>query len=141
MSSSLVLRLLFGASIFALHAAGQNSQLRFNWKFETDVSIERGLFSPLSQLKLIFVSIQATPRRVPICQDFPIVVIPDPKNETAGNFIGTPPYYMMSFPQGGQPITQLIGNTNDTLSWTPKHPVGEFVLSISDHTVKGFLRH
>ncbi|KAF7760860.1 hypothetical protein Agabi119p4_10269 [Agaricus bisporus var. burnettii] len=111
MSSSLVLRLLFGASIFALHAAGQNSQLRFNWKFEND----------------------ATPQRVPICQDFPIVVIPDPKNATAGNFLGTPPYYMMSFPQGGQPITQLIGNTNDTLSWTPKHPVGtNFSLQLMD---------
>ncbi|EKM77249.1 hypothetical protein AGABI1DRAFT_43859, partial [Agaricus bisporus var. burnettii JB137-S8] len=67
------------------------------------------------------------------CQDFPIVVIPDPKNATAGNFLGTPPYYMMSFPQGGQPITQLIGNTNDTLSWTPKHPVGtNFSLQLMD---------
>lgn len=113
MSSSLVLRLFFGASIFALHAAGQNSELTFNWKFKTD----------------------ATPQRVPICQEFPIAVIPNPKNDTAGNFSGTPPYYMMSFPAGGQPITQHIGDTNDTLSWTPRHPVGtNFSLQLMDST-------
>ncbi|MCQ6264039.1 hypothetical protein MLD55_19150, partial [Alcanivorax sp. MM125-6] len=30
-------------------------------------------------------------------------------------------------------MTQLIGNTNDTLSWTPKHPVGtNFSLQLMD---------
>jgi len=32
---------------------------------------------------------------------------------------------MMAFPEGGQPLTRLVGVDNNTLSWFPQHPIGE----------------
>jgi len=32
---------------------------------------------------------------------------------------------MMAFPEGGQPLTTLVGVDNNTLSWFPQHPIGE----------------
>jgi len=67
---------------------------------------------------------------LPSCFNFSLVVFPNPQNATAGNYSGTPPYYMMAFPEGGQPLTTLVGVSNDTLSWLPQHPVGREVFSI-----------
>ncbi|KAJ3577010.1 hypothetical protein NP233_g18 [Leucocoprinus birnbaumii] len=105
-----VLRFLV-ASFLVLQVLGQNSVQTFGWKFRTD-----------------FVS-----TNLPSCFNFPIVVFPNLKNATAGNYSGTPPYYMMAFPEGGQPITSLIGTDNNTLSWTPQHPIGtKLILQLVD---------
>ncbi|KAF5348311.1 hypothetical protein D9756_010473 [Leucocoprinus leucothites] len=98
-------------SFLILQALGQNSVQTFGWKFRTD-----------------FLSIA-----LPSCFKFSIVVFPNLKNATAGNYSGTPPYYMMAFPEGGQPIVSPIGNDNDTLSWTPQHPIGtRLILQVID---------
>ncbi|KXN85164.1 hypothetical protein AN958_11586 [Leucoagaricus sp. SymC.cos] len=105
-----LLRFLVASSLI-LQVLGQNSILTFNWKFRTD-----------------FVSTS-----LPRCFNFDIVVFPNPANATAGNYSGTPPYYMLAFPEGGQPITSPIGNDNNTLSWTPEHPIGtQLILTVMD---------
>ncbi|KAF9452789.1 hypothetical protein P691DRAFT_782959, partial [Macrolepiota fuliginosa MF-IS2] len=91
------------SSLFALilQALGQNSVQTFNWKFKNDT----------------------VSTRLTACSNYDLMVFPNLNNATAGNFSGVPPYYMMVFPQGGQPITRLAGVDNDTLSWMPTHPV------------------
>lgn len=44
------------------------------------------------------------------------------KNDTHG----VPPYYMMSFPIGGTPVTTLLGDDPTKLSWQPTHAPGEY---------------
>jgi len=100
-------------SILALQAWGQNSNQTFGWKFRED---------------FLSTNLQA-------CFELRLVVFPNLKNETAGSFSGVPPYYMMAFPEGGQPITTLVGENNDTLAWTPTHPVGtKLILQLVDAT-------
>ncbi|KAJ7208605.1 hypothetical protein GGX14DRAFT_566821 [Mycena pura] len=41
---------------------------------------------------------------------------------TGGAGLGMPPYYMMSFPAGGTPLTELIGTNASDLKWVPRHP-------------------
>ncbi|KAL9708826.1 hypothetical protein Ac2012v2_007981 [Leucoagaricus gongylophorus] len=98
-------------SFLFLQVLGQNSVQTFGWRFRTD-----------------FMSVN-----LPSCFNFSLVVFPNPQNATAGNYSGTPPYYMMAFPEGGQPLTTLVGVSNDTLSWLPQHPVGtRLILQIVD---------
>ncbi|PPR06300.1 LOW QUALITY PROTEIN: hypothetical protein CVT26_005132 [Gymnopilus dilepis] len=55
---------------------------------------------------------------IPTC--FPISIIIIPQNNTPP---ATPPFFMMSFPLGGTPVTSLIGSDPQNLSWTVTHPV------------------
>ncbi|KAJ3513017.1 hypothetical protein NMY22_g15167 [Coprinellus aureogranulatus] len=70
---------------------------------------------------------------LPSCAQLDIEVKPwDPvKNDTHG----VPPYYMMSFPIGGTPVTTWIGDDPAKLSWQPTHAPGtRTVLTIVDST-------
>ncbi|KAF9447089.1 hypothetical protein P691DRAFT_802995 [Macrolepiota fuliginosa MF-IS2] len=107
-----ILHLAVFSTLF-LQAFGQNSVQTFNWKFKDDT----------------------VPTSLSVCSSHDLVVFPNLNNATAGNFSGIPPYYMMAFPEGGQPITMHVGDDNTTLTWTPTHPVGtKLILQLVDST-------
>jgi hypothetical protein len=74
---------------------------------------------------------QVLPNDLGTCVTYPLVV--KPFNASGNN--GVPPYYMISFPIGGIPITTPIGSEPDNLSWTVTHPAGsQLLLSVVDST-------
>ncbi|KAF8970977.1 hypothetical protein BDZ97DRAFT_1411532 [Flammula alnicola] len=68
---------------------------------------------------------------LPTCTAFSIVVKSfDP---TTNATQGTPPYYMISFPVGGTPVTTFIGTDENNLSWTVTQPINsQLLLSVVD---------
>ncbi|KAF5313892.1 hypothetical protein D9619_012998 [Psilocybe cf. subviscida] len=76
---------------------------------------------------------QILPTDVSACGSLPIVV--KPFNATFNNTRGVPPYYMISFPVDGMPLTTLIGSDPDNLSWAVGSPIGaQILLSVVDST-------
>ncbi|KAF5313832.1 hypothetical protein D9619_013011 [Psilocybe cf. subviscida] len=68
---------------------------------------------------------------LPTC--VPLQIVVKPFNATGNN--GVPPYYMISFPIGGTPMTTPIGSDPNNLSWTVTHPAGsQLLLSVADST-------
>jgi len=63
---------------------------------------------------------------IPACQRLPIVVTSF--DTTTNSTKGTPPYYMLAFPNGGTPSTTLIGTSDTDVSFTVNYPVGTRVL-------------
>ncbi|KAJ7208286.1 hypothetical protein GGX14DRAFT_633919, partial [Mycena pura] len=44
-----------------------------------------------------------------------------------------PPFYIISFPVGGTPVTSVIGTNASALEWTVSHPVGtQLLLTVVD---------
>lgn len=58
------------------------------------------------------------------CVIYPIVVKPSGTTANTSQGVAVPPFYMISFPIGGIPMTTLIGSDPDLLEWTVEHAVG-----------------
>lgn len=72
---------------------------------------------------------QVLPNELGTCIPYQIVV--KPFNAT-GN-LGIAPYYMISFPIGGIPVSTPIGSDPDNLSWKVTHPAGKCDNYYSSH--------
>ncbi|KAJ7253607.1 hypothetical protein C8J57DRAFT_1348597 [Mycena rebaudengoi] len=73
-----------------------------------------------------FTGDQAQATTLPSCQMFPIQAGPRKAH-------GVPPFYMISIPVGGTPITSFIGTNESDLAWQVRHPVdSQLALSVVD---------
>ncbi|KAF5319656.1 hypothetical protein D9619_008906 [Psilocybe cf. subviscida] len=97
------------ASIFVLQCVAQSNR-QFQWSFR-DKSLSN----------------------LPTCSPLSIVV--ESFDTLTDLTTGVPPYYMISYPIGGMPITSLLGSDIDNLTWTPTHPLdSEVILNVVDST-------
>ncbi|KAJ7253604.1 hypothetical protein C8J57DRAFT_1137400, partial [Mycena rebaudengoi] len=73
-----------------------------------------------------FTGAQAQATTLPSCRTFPIQAGPLKAH-------GVPPFYMISIPVGGTPITSFIGTNESDLAWQVRHPIdSQLALSVVD---------